>query len=60
MTRRGIPAWTVADGDGRRLLAAGPGGAATELDRGAIDALRARGASVEWTNTGAPRSLLLP
>jgi hypothetical protein len=30
------------------------------LDRGAIEGLRARGAAVEWTRDGAPRSMELP
>jgi hypothetical protein len=31
-----------------------------EIDRGAIADLEARGAFVEWTNSGAPHSLELP
>ena len=60
VTDRCIAAWTVADGDALRLLAAAPGGGVTELDRGAIAGLGARGTSVDWTNTGAPRSMELP
>jgi hypothetical protein len=60
VTSRGVAAW-VSDQDGvRRLLAAGPDERVVELDRGAIEGLRARGAAVEWTRDGAPRSMELP
>ena len=56
ITTRGVAAWV----DDERLLAAAPGRGITELDRGAIAGLRARGADVEWTRDGAPRSMELP
>ena len=40
--------------------AAAPGGGVTELDRGAISGLRARGTAVAWTRDGEPRSAELP
>jgi hypothetical protein len=57
---RGIAAWLSGEAGDGRLVYAAPGGRAEELDRGAIAGLEARGTSVDWTNSGAPRSMELP
>jgi hypothetical protein len=60
VTARGIAAWLSGEAGDGRLVYAAPGGRAEELDRGAIAGLEARGTSVDWTNSGAPRSMELP
>jgi hypothetical protein len=55
VTSRGIPAWVA----GEQLLTGGPDGSVAEVDRGAIENLRASGTAVEWTRDGVPRSVEL-
>jgi hypothetical protein len=60
VTSRGVAAWVAEEAGVRRLLAAGPRERVVELDRGAIDGLRARGTAIVWTHDGQPRSQELP
>ena len=57
---RGVASWLSGEPGDRRLVYAAPGERAAELDRGAIDGLRASGTAIEWSNAGEPRSRELP
>ncbi len=60
VTERRIAAWLAGEPGDRRLVYAGPGERAIEIDRGAITGLRAAGTAIQWTDDGAPRSMELP